>query len=302
MFLEARTMNISANLTQYLIAIIAIGGAVLFLILRLLRRWEQKREDRLSSKRFTRAAVKTLSSFKISRKEVQESATESLQNRFSIIRRLFVVIFAFIFILAVSIPFLGSLPTAFISVFIAAISVFVGIASKPFLENFIAGIVLTFSKPFRVGDTVLLDQEQYGTIEDITMTYTIVKLWDWKRYVVPNSQMMVKQFVNLTLKDNHLWSYVEFWVAVDTDIDQVEKVAVAAAENSEAFSAHEKPQFWVMGMEKKAVRCWIAAWADSPAKAWQLSSDVRLELIRQFKILKISPSRVSVEIFDPSNV
>jgi len=299
-FNDPITMTTPSPNIQYLIAIIAVSGVLLLIALRLLRKWQNKRETRLSNKKFPRSAVRTESSFKTSRKDVQESAAESLQSRFSIIRRLFILIFLVLFLAATSIPFLGSLPTAFISVFVAAVSVFVGIASKPFLENFIAGIVLTFSKPFRVGDTVLLDQEQYGTIEDITMTYTIVKLWDWKRYVVPNSQMMVKQFINLTLKDNHLWSYVEFWVAPDTDIALVEKVAIKAAEGSGAFTAHEKPQFWVMGMEQKAMRCWVAAWADSPANAWQLTSDIRLELISQFKILKISPSRVSVDIHGSS--
>jgi small-conductance mechanosensitive channel len=100
------------------------------------------------------------------------SALEELGSRFSIIRRTFLSILVVFWLALAMLPFLGSMPTGVLSVFGAAGAVLIGIAARPFLENVIAGYVITFSKQFRTGDTILMD-ECYGTIEDITPTHTI---------------------------------------------------------------------------------------------------------------------------------
>lgn len=69
-------------------------------------------------------------------------------------------------------------------------------------------MVISFSKHFLTGDTVTLDS-QYGTIEDISLTHTTIKLWDWQRYVVPNHRMLSKEVIN----HSHRQGYLMAWVA-----------------------------------------------------------------------------------------
>ncbi len=293
------------NLT-FTTAELASAGVILFALLMLitalrrLRGSEASRRERLFKRKDWQHAVSTESPLDYPRKEASSVAEESLKARFTIIRRLVVAIFILVVLIAASLPFLGTLPTALVSLFVAAASVVIGIAARPFLENFIAGVVLTFGKPFRVGDTVFIDETYYGTVEDITMTHTIIKIWDWRRFVIPNSEMMNKNFLNYTLKDRYIWSYVEFRVAPDTDLDVVREEAVKAARNSVAFAGYEEPEMWVMGMEEKAIKCWIAAWVDSPAEAWQLNSDIREQLSKKFASLKITPHRHSMDITNGS--
>ncbi len=259
--------------TVYLItvSIIALFSAVLIPLL--IRRFEKVKQKRIHKVgRFT--AVATDSPVKGHRRKAIEQAVESVGGRFSIIKRIAVVSVLIIWIILVSYPFLGKVPAAALSILISITGVLLGIAARPLIENIIAGIIISFSKLFRLGDTVLID-DAYGTVEDITMTHSVIKIWDWRRYVVPNSRMLTKDVINYTLFDTYVWAYVEFYVAYDADLRRVKKLAIETAGEQRQEKKYEDPRFWVMGMEKDAVRCWVAVWTDSPAEAWILRADIR---------------------------
>ncbi len=213
--------------------------------------------------------------------QAKETAVENIEYRFSIIRKLSFYSIITVWVIALAFPFLDRMPATFISFIVAASAIVVGVAARPFIENLISGIVISFSQPIRIGDTVLID-EKYGTIEDISVTHTIVKMWNWRRYIIPNGSMLSKEIINCTINDTYQWMHVEFYVAYDGDISLVEQLAIDAASKSRHFANYEKPRFWVMGMEDKAYRCWVVAWADNPADAWELGNDIRTELIKQF--------------------
>jgi len=211
------------------------------------------------------------------------------------VRRFAVTAIVLAWIAALSFPFLGAVPATLVSVLAGFAGIILGIAAKPFIENLICGIVLTFSGSIYVGDTVLIDGN-YGTIEDITVTHTIVKIWDWRRYVIPNAKMVTAKFVNLTLNDSYQWCRVEFWVAPDADLDVIKEKAVEAATSSPFFAHFELPRFWVMEMGKEGLRCWVAAWAASPLDAWQLSNDIRTRLSKDFQTMGVAPHRFNLDL------
>ncbi|WP_419785912.1 mechanosensitive ion channel family protein [Pseudodesulfovibrio sp.] len=216
----------------------------------------------------------------------QQQIIQGVRSRFTIIRRTLILLVLIAWCTALTLPFLGKLPSTMLSILIAVTTAVVGIAARPLVENMISGIVISFSRQLRVGDTLMMDG-QYGTVEDISITHTKIKTWDWKRYVIPNSRMLNKEFVNMTLNDSMLWAYLEFSVSYEADLDQVRNLAVDLAEKSPYHNAQEEPQFWVMRMERESVICWIAAWADSPAEAWSLKSDMAIGLTKAFRELSI---------------
>ncbi|MBB5051258.1 small-conductance mechanosensitive channel [Afipia massiliensis] len=55
--------------------------------------------------------------------------------------------------------------------------------------------MLAVTQPIRLDDVVFLENE-YGTIEEITTTYVVIKLWDWRRMVVPLIYFIEKPFQN----------------------------------------------------------------------------------------------------------
>lgn len=207
---------------------------------------------------------------------------ESIEQHATVTRRTLVPLIIAVMVLLAAIPLLSKVPATFVSLVVGALTVVGGIAVRPVFENMIAGLVVAFSRQVNIGDTVLID-EHYGTVEDITLTHTTIKLWDWRRYVLPNSRMLQSSVVNLTVVDRFQWAYVEFWVSPSADLEEVAEVARSLPSRSEYYAAHEAPQFWVMEMAKDGIRCWLAAWADSPANAWELRNDMRTALATELR-------------------
>ena len=263
----------------YLLIVSSIAG-VLFLWVRWWLMHIEARRARRIEKLSRFDVIKTKVPEKIGTIPSRKRALEGLETRFSIFRRTVLSIIVVTWILALVFPFLGKIPSTIVSLSITAGAVIVGIAARPVVENFIAGFVLTFSKQFHTGDTLLID-EQYGTIEDITPTHTVIKLWDWRRYIVPNSGMLAKEILNFSTRDSYLWAKVEFFVAHDADLQFVESIAVGIAARNPRLVGEESPQFWVMSSDKESARCWLAMWTSTPSDAWYIKVEVTRELVHE---------------------
>ena len=72
-----------------------------------------------------------------------------------------------------------------------------GFAARPVLENLIAGIQIAVTQPIRIDDAVVIEGE-WGWIEEITGTYVVIRIWDWRRLIVPLSYFIQKPFTNWT--------------------------------------------------------------------------------------------------------
>ena len=255
---------------------------ILIILLRTLRKATDRRENRLKRKKEQFPLSKLTRLMKSRAAGSRKARFESIENQFTITRKILIPSIIGLGLFIAVIPFLNNIPAAFISVFVAAFSLFIGIAAKPFLENIFAGLVISYSKSLNIGDTVLID-EKYGTVEDINLSYTTIKTWDWKRYVVPNIKMMQQDFLNYTLVDKYQWVYIEFWSAFENDIEEVEKLALECAGKSEFTLEDNIPYFWVMEMDKDGYKCWLASWAEDPGNAWSLRNDLRTRLIKEFR-------------------
>jgi len=73
----------------------------------------------------------------------------------------------------------------------------VGMAARPALSNLLAGLQLALTQPIRLDDVVIVENE-WGRIEEITNTYVVVKIWDLRRLVVPLSHFIEHPFQNWT--------------------------------------------------------------------------------------------------------
>jgi len=74
----------------------------------------------------------------------------------------------------------------------------VGFAARSTLGNAVAGVTIAFSQPIRIGDEIELRGER-GTVEDITLLFTMLRLWDGKRLIIPNDTLSTEVVKNLTL-------------------------------------------------------------------------------------------------------
>ncbi len=269
------------ELLKYLI--ISLGAiTTLVIVIQIILKVSLKKRTELIEKIKETNAVETETPLKKSSRAFKREAKKHLRERFSIFRRVAITVSVITVFLITSIPFIDKLPQAFLSILVGSAAIITGMAAKPFIENFLSGIAITVSKMLKIGDTIIIN-DNYGTIEDISPTHTVIKIWNWRRYVIPNSAMINTDFVNLTLNDKWLWAHVEFFVSYESNIKDVREIALSTVLECDHYNDIEPPSFWVMKTEKDSIKCWVASWATSPAGAWELEAEIRTNLIINFQ-------------------
>jgi small-conductance mechanosensitive channel len=96
--------------------------------------------------------------------------------------------------------------------------VIAGFAAQKSLGMIIGGLQLAITQPMRINDEVIVEGE-WGVIEEITLTYVVVRVWDLRRLVVPITYFLEKSFQNWTRQSSDLigvvFIYVDFLVPLD---------------------------------------------------------------------------------------
>jgi small-conductance mechanosensitive channel len=91
------------------------------------------------------------------------------------------------------------------------VGIVAGIAAQKSLGGVVAGIQLSMTQQLRIGDTVVVDTE-FGTVEEIHLTFVVLRLWDLRRLIVPATHFLEQSFQNWTRVRTHLVGSVELWV------------------------------------------------------------------------------------------
>ena len=152
-----------------------------------------------------------------------------------------------------------------------------GLAARPVLSNLFAGVQLAMTQPIRLDDAVIVENEA-GTIEEITSTYVVVKLWDWRRMVVPLTYFIEKPFQNWTRDTSALIGSAFIYV------DYRAPVAAIRAKFTEIVKQSSKWDGQVVSLQVTdakertlELRCLMSA--TSAGKAFDLRCEVREKLI-----------------------
>jgi len=106
-----------------------------------------------------------------------------------------------------------------------------GLAARPVLSNLFAGVQLAMTQPIRIDDAVVVENE-WGSIEEITSTYVVVRLWDWRRMIVPLSYFIEKPFQNWTRDSSALigaaFFYLDYRAPVGAIRDKLNEIVKAS--------------------------------------------------------------------------
>jgi small-conductance mechanosensitive channel len=152
-----------------------------------------------------------------------------------------------------------------------------GLALQPLLKNIFAGIQLAVTQPIRIDDALLVEGE-WGNVEEITSTYVVVRLWDWRRLILPLSYFIEKPFQNWTRDNAALIGTVMLYLDYETPIAvvraKVEEIARASKLWDKRIVNVQVTDFRQNTME---VRVLVSA-GTSP-RAFDLRCEVREKLI-----------------------
>lgn len=118
------------------------------------------------------------------------------------------------------------------------LSVVAGLAVQSTLTNVFAGVQLAFTDAIRVGDVVTVE-DVYGTIEDITLSYVVVKIWDGRRVIFPSSHFTTTPFENWTRVGSALSGTVEMEVDWRVPMEESRERLKALLESTELWDGKE---------------------------------------------------------------
>ena len=122
--------------------------------------------------------------------------------------------------------------------------VVLGLAAQKSIGALLAGIQLSITQPIRIGDSVLVEGE-FGTVEEISLTYVVVRTWDLRRLLIPVTQFLEKPFQNWSKGGVEMLGPVVLQVDWTTDIDAVRKelarVLAAEGEGHVGRKAGQRP-------------------------------------------------------------
>ncbi len=155
----------------------------------------------------------------------------------------------------------------------------VGFAAKPLLENLVAGVQLAITQPFRIDDVVIVNNE-WGWIEEISSTYVVVRCWDWRRLVVPLSYMMTNPFQNWTRSSAQLIGTVYYYVDMRTDVDRVRAKVEELAKASKLWDGKVvNTQISDVSEATMTMQLRVLVSSGDSGKSWDMRCEMREKLI-----------------------
>jgi small-conductance mechanosensitive channel len=116
----------------------------------------------------------------------------------------------------------------------AVLGIIIGFAARQVIANLVAGVVVAFTQPIRIGDLVSIGDDVHGRIVDITLTYTSVDAGDGSLIMVPNERVTTDSVVNHSAGNSSAPITVDVWLRPDADVEAARR----ALEHGEVTSAH----------------------------------------------------------------
>jgi small conductance mechanosensitive channel len=152
-------------------------------------------------------------------------------------------------------------------------SVAIGFAFQNILQNFLAGLLLLWAEPFRVGDEIKLDAFE-GTVEDIQTRATIIKTYDERRVVIPNADLFTHSVIVNTASNIRRWEY-DFTVSGVFDLADLKSRLVAAMKSATGTLSDPSPEALISDLsDLKAGTLKVRAlwWTRAPRQHQMLAS------------------------------
>jgi len=161
------------------------------------------------------------------------------------------------------------------------VGIVVGMAAQRTIATFIAGLQIAITQPIRVDDVVIVENE-WGRIEEITLTYVVVRIWDLRRLIVPITYFIEKPFQNWTRISADIlgtvFIYTDYTVPVDAIREQLQKVLNESEHWDKKVCVLQVTNTTDRTMELRALMS-----AADASEAWTLRCEVREKLLEFIK-------------------
>lgn len=157
------------------------------------------------------------------------------------------------------------------------LGIIIGFAAQRTIANLFAGFQLALTQPIRLDDVVIV-QNEWGRIEEITLTYVVVRIWDLRRLIVPLSYFIEQPFQNWTRQSADIlgtvFLYTDYTIPVEAVREELKRIVAQSSDWDGKVCGLQ-----VTNATERALELRALASASDASKAWNLRCEIRERLI-----------------------
>lgn len=206
-------------------------------------------------------------------------SVRSRRTRIAILSRIaiFAIIFITVGLMLMGVPGVRDIGTTLLaSAGLAALAV--GAAAQPALKSLIAGLQVALTEPMRIGDLVVVDGHT-GRVEEIHISYVIVRMWDERALIVPTSRFLDESFENWSRQNEMLTG------AVFLHLDPITPIEPIRAEFEKFVSEHalwdrRTAKALLTEAHPESIQIRLAVSAKTIGELWELRCDLREHMLK----------------------
>ncbi|MCB0572446.1 MAG: mechanosensitive ion channel family protein [Phaeodactylibacter sp.] len=164
------------------------------------------------------------------------------------------------------------------------VAVVVGFASQHALSNVVSGVFLILFKPYRINDRVVIKDTLQGVVEDITLRHTVIRDFQNRRIVIPNSVISNEIIINADLEDERVCRFINIGVSYDSDLHKAKAIMreevlkhplrIDNRTSEQIENGAEEVPVRVLGFGESAVNIRAWAWAANQADGFVMECDL----------------------------
>ena len=202
----------------------------------------------------------------------------------TIMRRLIVLSAALVGVMAATFTAFPESMGVITSIFVAAgfASIVVGLAAQSSLSNVISGLINSVSQPFCIGDAIMF-RDEFCYIEDMRLIHTIMRTWDNRRLVVPNSIFQNEVIINYSMSDPSVLVPVLVQVSYESDLSKAMQIMTEVARSHpECLLLGDLPNTVVMEFQDSGILLRLLSRAKDQSTAFSMTRDILFNIKKEF--------------------
>ena len=196
--------------------------------------------------------------------------------------------------IGIAIYIIPSLRALSYSLFASAgiLAVIIGFASQAAFSNIISGIFIVIFKPFRVNDRIQIGDLYSGIVEDITLRHTVIRNFENRMIVIPNSKISDETIINSNLIEDKICKFINIGISYDSNIDNaISIIQDEVMKHPDYFDNRTEEQIEkgehpvivrVIGFGDSSVNLRAYIWALDPPTAWIMGCDLNKSIKERF--------------------
>lgn len=201
-----------------------------------------------------------------------------IYTQYTILENIIIFIIV-IFALGISLMSFDSIRSIGVSVLTSAgiAGIIIGLAAQKAIATLLAGIQIAITQPIRLDDVVIVEAE-WGWIEEINLTYVVVRIWDKRRLVVPTTYFIEKPFQNWTRTSADILGTVYIYADYGIPFEEIRKEQTRLLEATDLWDGNVDVM-QVTNATEKTVELRVLVSAKNSPTAWDLRVYLREKLL-----------------------